>query len=152
MELEKWVVAIGIAIVLVAFASDVVSLIYPLPNVVALGNPNNFQTYQIVSMIIYELLGIVLIIIGFLAVRKVSIGAGLILAGIFIFFVGGVLSFFFSITSAISTLGFSGSGSGDVIRIIRIGGEAIVLVLLFLLSYFIVEKRETNQGNLRQWN
>lgn len=152
MELEKWVVAIGIAVVLVAFASDVINLIYPSPVLSISNRSNDFQTYQVVSMIIYELLGIVLILIGFLAIRKVSIGSGLILAGIFIFFVGGVLSFFFSITSAISTLGFSDSGNGDIVRIIRIGGEAIVLILLFLLSYFIVEKRETNQGNLRQWN
>lgn len=105
----------------------------------------DIQTYRIVSMILCELLGIVIILLGFLVIKAKSIGSGFILAGICIFFAGGMIYLFSTFSASFSSL--LNSGSSDVentTKVIGISGELIALIILILFSYFRLEQENTN--------
>jgi len=105
---------------------------------------SSLQTYQLVNLIIFGVLSIILIVLGFLMIHLRSIGSGLIMAGIFIFLAGSTVSL---ITSMMGSLFSSLSTQADtgfatITKLIRLGGELIILILLFILSY----KKVENEG------
>ena len=104
------------------------------------------QTYQLVNLIIYGLLGIIFVILGFLLVSKESIGTGLIIGGSYLASFGGFLSILFSLGSMFSGLLSGGEENGFqiIIQVVQLIGSGIMLAVLIVFGYFRLEKEDSH--------
>ena len=105
---------------------------------------NQLQTYQIVSFLLYGLIGILFIIVGFLVLGYRSIGSGLLLGGVFVILFSGYISIFSAIASTGSIfsrlLGGSAGISPDTFSIMRVILYFVVAALLIVLTYIRLDK------------
>lgn len=107
---------------------------------------NQLKIYQIASVVIFGLLGILLILVGFFAIEKRSIGSGLIFGGLILIPFGSVIATISSLFSKVFGALGSMEGAGDdglqtIIQIIRIVGYALVVFVLMLMAYVKLEKK-----------
>jgi len=111
---------------------------------------SRIKTYQIANLILYGLLGIVFVIVGFLCIHLRSIGTGLIIGGGYLALFGSTMSVIFGLGgSIISSLGGSSASTGfqTILTLIQIFGSLSLLVIFILFSYFKLEKEETSRNS-----
>ncbi len=100
------------------------------------------EKYTLNSLIIYGILGIILIVIGFTLIKYSSISAGLILSGVFLIVLSGIFSLFTSLGSLMNSFGASTNGLQNTIQIVRIVLYLIINILLIVLSYLKLESKD----------
>ncbi|MBM3232889.1 hypothetical protein FJZ18_01850 [Candidatus Pacearchaeota archaeon] len=103
-----------------------------------------YQNYQLISFLLYGLVGILFIVGGFIFLGYRSIGSGLLLSGVFVILFSGYISLFSAITSY-STLfrGLIGGSEGispQTFQLMRTLLYFVVSVLLIVMSYFRLDR------------
>lgn len=106
---------------------------------------NKLQQYQVVSFLLYGLVGLLFIIVGFLMLGYRSIGSGLILSGVFTILFSGYISLFSALTSAGSLFsGLLGGTSGlspQTFQLMRAILYFVVAALLIVMTYLRLDKK-----------
>jgi len=130
MELKKLVVALSIAIFLTMFITEFLGVVY---------TGTSGVNYSRNVALIYGILGIAVLIIGFLFLYLESIGTGLILGATYMVAMFGVLSLF-GVNS--SLMGMLGGGASSAASWISVVVKGIMLALLIVLGYKYVDNED----------
>jgi len=109
------------------------------------GKTDQMRVYQIITLIIYGILGLLSILFGFVLIKYQSIGSGLILGGTFVIIFSSFISTYTTLLSSALSI-FGGSEiSNTIFQIIRVLFYAIALTILTIMSYQKLEKTETRK-------
>ena len=105
---------------------------------------SQLQNYQLISFLLYGLIGILFIVAGFLLIGYRSIGSGLSLSGVFIILFSGYISLFSALASYGSVFGgLLGSVEGvslKTFQILRTILYFVVTALLIVMTYLRLDK------------
>ena len=161
MELPKLFVAIGIALLLSALFSAMLSTFYKPPTVdyskcytssdvtgCIEDQSKSSETYQLVTQLIIGFLSVLAIAIGFLILDKESIGTGIIGAGVLGLLFGNLASSLNAFTSAFASIAAMGGTSSlstvqKILPYINLAFLLIGTVALISFAYFKLEKPKT---------
>lgn len=105
---------------------------------------SKLQTYNLVSLIVFGFLGILFVAVGFSISHFRSISSGLILSGFFILIFSNLLVALSGLSGVLLGAGLSSKADNSMQIILKVIGlffDLVVLVLLIILGYIHVDKR-----------
>lgn len=160
MDLAKLFVAIGIAFLLSLLVSSALSVFYKAPTVDyadCYTSENVFkcieeqsgglETHQLVNQLIIGFLSVLAIAIGFLLIDKVSIGSGVIGAGVLGLLFGSLVSSLSTMLFAFSSISSLAGGAASLSTLqkampyINLTFLLIGTIALISFAYFKLEKK-----------
>jgi len=160
MDLAKLFVAIGIAFLLSLLVNSALSVFYKAPTVNYSAcytsedvtgcieeQSGGLETHQLVNQLIIGFLSVLAIAIGFLLIDKVSIGSGVIGAGVLGLLFGSLVSSLSSMLSAFSSISSLAGGATSLSTLqkampyINLTFLLIGTIALISFAYFKLEKK-----------